>query len=341
MQQTGNTARSECNTPYSCEEDEEREEEERSGRRNTSEAHTTVTPTAYTTAPTTSTIGPTTTTHAVPTTTALHHSSPSPCFRCPGGSCSPSRKFFCPHFCVLTQTDVARWLLDRAPQQEPVPSRSLLDLGLIHPRIVTVKCSDNAYEALQLLQSSAGDVSAVAVVDPSLGPASSAAAQKSNTSQYDSYPNGKLVGQLSSVDLRGCTAQFAAQYLRAMTVHQLLLAVPATERYWRSREKGEKMRLLQPLEQQQVKEDKADTGGAFANPAAALSAVSPYNVGQLRPVSKCKPGSNLCAAMAQALAHRNHRVWVVDQDGCPTGVVTFSDMISAFLSNPSVDAFGA
>ncbi|CAI5459190.1 unnamed protein product [Closterium sp. Yama58-4] len=245
--QAGSTVRySECNTRYSCsfpsEEEEETEQGERGGKGEGERDKA-----DYNIPPTTPAILPTTPTNAISSihsiTTAFHHSSPSPCFRCPGGSCMPSRKFFCPHFCVLTQTDVARWLLDRAPQLEPVPSKSLLDLGLIHPRIVTVKCSDNAYEALQLLQSSAGDVNALAVVDPALAPASPSSSKSTQSTQSTqgssaaspasaaaSCPHGKLVGQLSSVDLRGCTAQFAARNLRSLTVQDLLLAVPATER---------------------------------------------------------------------------------------------------------------
>ncbi|CAI5515070.1 unnamed protein product [Closterium sp. Naga37s-1] len=387
-QQAGSTVqRSECNTHYSCafpsDDEEETEEGEKGGEeegetdggregeregqgRTTSNTHSALTPATFTTTPadsniptaTPSTIPPTTPTILPPTPT----STTSPCFRCPGGSCTPSRKFFCPHFCVLTQTDVARWLLDRAPQLEPVPSESLLDLGLIHPRIVTVKCSDNAYEALQLLQSSAGefmwvvgrngdvnalavvdpfpepspslpssphhtaltspgDVNALAVVDPFPEPTSPSSSKSTKSTQVssaaDPNPREKLVGQLSSVDLRGCTAQFAARNLRGMTVQDLLLAVPATERYWRSRERGEQLRLVQQKQEQQEQQQQQQVKVETASENAAVAPPSTKR-GQLRPVSKCKPSSNLCAAMAQALAHRNHRVWVVDDHGCPT-----------------------
>ncbi|CAI7931307.1 unnamed protein product [Closterium sp. NIES-54] len=273
--------------------------------------------------PTTPAVLPTTPTDTISSnrsiTTAFHRSSPSPCFRCPGGSCTPSRTFFCPHFCVLTQTDVARWLLDRAPQLEPVPSKSLLDLGLIHPRIVTVKCSDNAYEALQLLQSSAGDVNALAVVDPfhePTSPSSSESTQSTQSTQGSSAaspasgaassPRGKLVGQLSSVDLRGCTAQFAARNLRGMTVQDLLLAVPATEKYWKSRERGEQLKLVQQKQEQEQQEQqvkveaKPDSAGA----ASVSVAASPSTKrGRMR------PGLQYCWKQAVSLTELELETW--------------------------------
>lgn len=44
----------------------------------------------------------------------------------------------------------------------------------------------------------------------------------------------------------------------------------------------------------------------------------------------CYPWSSLVAVMIQALAHRLSYVWVVEEDGTLTGVVTFAEMLKVF-----------
>lgn len=44
----------------------------------------------------------------------------------------------------------------------------------------------------------------------------------------------------------------------------------------------------------------------------------------------CYPWSSLVAVMIQALAHRLSYVWVVEEDGTLSGIVTFSEMLKVF-----------
>uniref|UniRef100_A0A0D3CR70 CBS domain-containing protein n=1 Tax=Brassica oleracea var. oleracea TaxID=109376 RepID=A0A0D3CR70_BRAOL len=44
----------------------------------------------------------------------------------------------------------------------------------------------------------------------------------------------------------------------------------------------------------------------------------------------CNRRSSLMAVMIQAIAHRVSYVWVVDEDGCLVGMVTFVDILKLF-----------
>lgn len=44
----------------------------------------------------------------------------------------------------------------------------------------------------------------------------------------------------------------------------------------------------------------------------------------------CYPWSSLVAVMVQALAHRVSYVWVVEEDGSLSGIVTFASMLKVF-----------
>ncbi|KAL6311031.1 hypothetical protein AAG906_015920 [Vitis piasezkii] len=44
----------------------------------------------------------------------------------------------------------------------------------------------------------------------------------------------------------------------------------------------------------------------------------------------CHPGSSLVAVMIQAIAHRVNYVWVIEDDCCLAGIVTFSSMLKIF-----------
>lgn len=56
--------------------------------------------------------------------------------------------------------------------------------------------------------------------------------------------------------------------------------------------------------------------------------------GARRPLASCGPGTTVREAVSRMLDARRHRVWVVDEEGKPAGVVTHTDVLRYLSSSP-------
>ena len=63
-----------------------------------------------------------------------------------------------------------------------------------------------------------------------------------------------------------------------------------------------------------------------------LSRVKESSLNRVTDLVTCQEGKTLEAVMQRALESKVHRVWIVDGDQRPVGVMSYTDMISLFLS---------
>ncbi|CAL5183410.1 unnamed protein product [Lathyrus oleraceus] len=225
-------------------------------------------------------------------------------------------------YCWLTQEDVMRHLLNSIRVFSPSPATdSIITLGIIDTQnLFVLYYDDPASSALELLKSAIVHQSSVAVVDP----------------------QGKLIGEISPFLLNSCD-EAVAPALATLSAGDVLFYIDCggppndlvqlvKERLYEQNH-GAAVELL-------GEETRLPSWSSFSSTSSEEDVCSSGKNWKLGGYSSrvvrrseaifCYPWSSLVAVMIQALAHRVSYVWVVQEDGTLTGIVTFQGMLKIF-----------
>ncbi|KAH7431630.1 hypothetical protein KP509_08G057600 [Ceratopteris richardii] len=259
-------------------------------------------------------------------------------------------------YCWLTPEDVLRFLLGSISVFSPLPMTSIEDLGLIRTDVRTVKAEEDAYSALEMIKEACHYLSAVGIID---------------ANEADSA-SSQLIGDISCSMLQTCNemASLALMVLSAgdflafaqdcRNPPQVLVEMIRT----RLREKLGLLKdslnadrgmekpwsanfLLRKLDMWEESSSEDDESGADS-PSGPHDLLHKWHSFHLRSSRKsftvrsrsgpifCNPRSSLVAVLLQALAHREHYVWVTEEDDSLLGIVTFRDIITVMFNHINV-----
>ncbi|XP_028788926.1 CBS domain-containing protein CBSX5 [Neltuma alba] len=226
-------------------------------------------------------------------------------------------------YCWLTQEDVIRYLLNSIGLFSPTHSEPINSLGVIDTKnLLTVNYDDPASSALSLIEESLIRQSSVAIVNP----------------------EGQLIGEISPFHLNSCN-ETAAAAMATLSAGDLMAYIdcggPPDDLVQLVKERLEEQNLMGTLELMEEESGPSLTSwSSFTSTSSDEDGLSSGKNGKhggysARVVRRsegtvCYPWSSLVAVMIQALAHRVSYVWVVDEDGTLTGIVTFSAMLKVF-----------
>ncbi|CAJ1961640.1 unnamed protein product [Sphenostylis stenocarpa] len=220
-------------------------------------------------------------------------------------------------YCWLTQEDVFRYLLNSIGVFSPTPANPINTLGIIDTQNLFAVCYDDpASTTLDLLALSLVYQSSVAIVDP----------------------NGKFVGEISPYMLNSCdeTVVPAMVTLSAGDFTSYIdCGGPPEDLVQLVKERVQEHNLTELLHD----ETGLCSWSSFSSSCSSDEESSGKNwklgghsgrVGRRSEAIVCYRWSSLVAVMIQALAHRVSYVWVVEEDGTLTGIVTFQGMLKVF-----------
>ncbi|MCO5591490.1 hypothetical protein L7F22_045474 [Adiantum nelumboides] len=256
-------------------------------------------------------------------------------------------------YCWLTQEDVLRFLLGSISVFSPLPMMSIEALGLVRADVRMVGVEEDACSMLGLMNEACHDMSAVAVVDV-----------------HECVPGAvQLVGDISCSTLQTCneTAALALSTLSARDflvfsedcrnpppvlvdmirtqIHEKLGVAKDSQPLTSKRHDSNL--LLQKLEMWEESSSEDDESGADS-PIGPHDLSKKWHSTQFRSSRRsftlksrsgpifCNPKSSLIAVLLQALAHREHYVWVTEEDDSLIGIVTFQDILTVMLSHVNV-----
>ncbi|XWS12671.1 hypothetical protein CRYUN_Cryun37aG0110300 [Craigia yunnanensis] len=226
-------------------------------------------------------------------------------------------------YCWLTQEDIIRYLLNSIGLFCPTPSNPINSLNIIDAQnILAVHYDDPASLALPFIAQSLEMQTSVAIV---------------NT-------DGWLIGEISPFTLNYCNEDVAAA-IATLSAGDLMAYIdcgrPPEDLVQLVKERLQERNLEQALEL--MEEDAGISSGASFSSSYSSSSDEEFGVERsgrsggysARVVRRseaivCYPWSSLVAVMIQALAHRVSYVWVVEEDGTLTGIVTFAGMMKVF-----------
>lgn len=224
-------------------------------------------------------------------------------------------------YCWLSQEDVMRYLLNSIRVFSPSPATdSILTLGIIDTEnLFVLYYNDPASSALELLTAAIVQQSSVAVVNP----------------------QGILIGEISPFMLNSFD-EAVAPALATLSVGDVLTYIdcggPPEDLVQLVKERlyeqnyGAAVELL-------GEETTLPCWSSFSSTSSEEDTCKNWKLGGYsskvvrRSGSEaifCYPWSSLVAVMIQALAHRVSYVWVVQEDGTLTGIVTFQGMLKIF-----------
>ena len=198
---------------------------------------------------------------------------------------------------IISQSDVARFLSTHEAALGGLGARTVADLGWVSGpgSIHSVPPETSALAALATM--AAKGVTGVAVVDAA----------------------GRLLGNLSASDARGLTADRLPAL--ALPVAEFLALEHGTE--WWGLDHSAPAAAAAEADLARAK----DHASGFARAASRRRATLGGAVGQ--DIAAASPGDTLAAALATLVARRLHRLYVVDADRRPVGVVTLTDVLKA------------
>lgn len=262
-------------------------------------------------------------------------------------------------YCWLTHEDVLRFLLGSIRVFSPLPTMSIEDLGIIQTNVSIVGLKNEAVSALEMIKAACLEMSAVAVVD----------------NADDASGAFNLVGDISCNTLQACN-ETAAIALAMLSVGEFLTYVKdcwnlvngsMLDLIWERL--SEKLGELKGCGHTNVPFSKAQEVSLFlqeielwdkpsssdGEESGSDSPTGPHEFSpqclsmQLRAASKvgyttksrsgpicCNPKSSLVAVLLQALAYREHYVWVTGEDGRLLGIVTFRDVLNVMLNHVNI-----
>ncbi|KAK7331920.1 hypothetical protein VNO80_28663 [Phaseolus coccineus] len=221
-------------------------------------------------------------------------------------------------YCWLTQEDVFRFLLNSIGVFSPTPANPINTLGIIDTQNLFAVCYDDpASSALDLLSLSLVYQSSVAIVDP----------------------NGKFVGEISPFRLNSCD-EAAVPAMATLSAGDFTSYIdcggPPEDLVQLVKERVEEKNLLELLHDETGLCSWSSFSSSCSSDEESCSGknwkLGGYSgrVGRRSEAIVCYRWSSLVAVMIQALAHRVSYVWVVEEDGTLTGIVTFQGMLKVF-----------
>ena len=239
-------------------------------------------------------------------------------------------------FCWLTQEDVVRFLLSSIGLFSPIPALSIESLGIIASEdgVLSTDYHSPAISALGLISRSLTDQTSVAVVDA----------------------DGVLIGEISPLTLASCD-ETAAAAIATLSAGDLMAYVDGggppedlvrvVNRRLKERNLEATVEDFSLLSSQSSlsSSSSSDEESSLASPKTTLARLSSsggrysrsasYSARMVRRAEAivCHPKSSLVAVMIQAIAHRVNYAWVVDDDSCLVGIVTFSAILKVFREN--------
>lgn len=224
-------------------------------------------------------------------------------------------------YCWLTQEDVFRYLLNSIGVFSPTAASPINTLGIIDTQNLLAVCYDDpASSAVDLLALSLIYQSSVAIVDP----------------------HGKFIGEISPFMLNSCDESIVPA-IATLSAGDLIAYMdcggPPEDLVQLVKERVEQKRNKNLLE---LLGD--ETGlSSWSSFSSSCSSDEEFptgknlkhggysgRVGRRSEAIVCYRWSSLVAVMIQALAHRVNYVWVVEEDGTLTGIVTFQGMLKVF-----------
>lgn len=238
---------------------------------------------------------------------------------------------------MLTQEDVVRFLLSSIGLFSPIPALSIESLGIIasDDGVLSTDYHSPAISALGLISRSLTEQTSVAVVDA----------------------DGVLIGEISPLTLASCD-ETAAAAIATLSAGDLMAYVdgggPPEDlvRVVNQRLKERNLEAMvedfsllsshSSLSSSSSSSSSSDEESSLASPKTTLARLSSsggrysrsasYSARMVRRAEAivCHPKSSLVAVMIQAIAHRVNYVWVVDDDSCLVGIVTFSAILKVF-----------
>ncbi|CAN6806943.1 unnamed protein product [Brassica oleracea] len=229
-------------------------------------------------------------------------------------------------FCWITQEDIIRFLLDSISVFSPLPSLSISDLGVINSThaILSVDYYSSASSAVTAISSAIADNISVAVVD----------------GECDGEdPRAVLIGEISPMTL-ACCDESAAAAVATLSAGDLMTYIDGSGppeslvRVVRNRleEKGlvGLISLVDSLSASSGSSSSDEDAPAGRTKSYGRSVSSAARMARKSVAIVCNRRSSLMAVIIQAIAHRVSYVWVVDEDGCLVGMVTFVDILKLF-----------
>lgn len=221
-------------------------------------------------------------------------------------------------YCWITQEDVFRFLLNSIGVFSPTPANPINTLGIIDTQNLFAVCYDDpASSALDLLSLSLIYQSSVAIVDP----------------------NGKFVGEISPYRLNSCD-EGVVPAMATLSAGDFTSYIdcggPPEDLVQLVKERVEEKNLLELLHDETGLSSWSSFSSSCSSDEESCSGknwkLGGYSgrVGRRSEAIVCYRWSSLVAVMIQALAHRVSYVWVVEEDGTLTGIVTFQGMLKVF-----------
>ncbi|KAJ0261688.1 CBS domain-containing protein [Hirschfeldia incana] len=224
-------------------------------------------------------------------------------------------------FCWITQEDIIRFLLDSISVFSPLPSLSISDLGVINSThaVLSVDYYSSASSAVTAISNAIADNISVAVV----------------VDGEDT--RAVLIGEISPMTL-ACCDESAAAAVATLSAGDLMTYIDgggppeSLVRVVRNRleEKGlvGLISLVDSLSGSSSSDEDAPEAGRTKSYGRSVSSAA--RMARKSVAIVCNRRSSLMAVMIQAIAHRVSYVWVVDEDGCLVGMVTFVDILKLF-----------
>ncbi|XP_047308908.1 CBS domain-containing protein CBSX5-like [Impatiens glandulifera] len=225
-------------------------------------------------------------------------------------------------FCWLTLEDVVRFILNSIGVFSPVSAMSIDSLHIIDPHVMTIHYEEPASSALNYISRSLIEQKSVAVVDEHI----------------------RIIGEISPNTL-GCCDKTVAAAISTLSAGDLTSYID----YGGPPE--DLVRLVKvtlkekKLEGMYLMMEEISTSSRTTATTSGCSSSSDDKIGLVRrnggtgrypqkmrrsEAIICHPWSSLVAVMVQALAHRMSHVWVVGEDHCLLGIVTFYGILHVF-----------
>lgn len=223
-------------------------------------------------------------------------------------------------YCWLTQEDVIRYLLNSIGVFSHVSNNPINTLQIIDSKnMLAVHYDDPASAALPLISQSLVQQTSVAILDG----------------------EGRVIGEISPYTLNTCHESVAAA-IATLSAGELMAYIdcggPTDDLVQMVKDRLQEKKYEGFLEL--MEED-----FTLSSSSSICSTSSDEEFGQGRSwrlggysarlvrrseAIVCYPWSSLVAVMVQALSHRVSYVWVADEDGTLSGIITFASMFKVF-----------
>ncbi|XAR66446.1 hypothetical protein NMG60_11012683 [Bertholletia excelsa] len=224
-------------------------------------------------------------------------------------------------FCWLSQEDVIRFLLNSIGVFSPIPTFTIGSLNIIDTKVTTIYYDASAVSTLDSISRCLIEQKSIGVVDE----------------------NHKLIGEISPSALASCDETVAAA-ITTLSAGDLMTyidygdppenLVQLVKARLEERKLGAMLELLEELSSTSLFSSSScssdEDSGSNRNNGSGRYSSGRY--GRSTEAIVCHPGSSLAAVMIQALAHRVSYLWVVDDDFCVVGMVTFAGILKVFRS---------